>query len=154
MENLFESGRPEQPAGPGTAAAGRAASRTEGSALRSDSGSAPERSLPPPSAGRAPTAPAPCLGRAPATRTVLNPRDPARPHRIGRSSAPSAQYPPLRSAPPCPAVPVALTLRAAVTTPPGSAQPPAHPRTSGTRPSLPVMRGRAPLLTSGRDAAL
>lgn len=165
MENLFEAGRPEKPAGARRRAAVPARPRYDSSgegrfrgpkAPRFAPTADPRPSAPrrPPAAGRAPAAPAPRLGRAPATRMALSRRGPARPQRIGRSPAPSAPCPPLHSASPGPAVPVALTLRAAVTTPPGSAQPPAHPRTSGTRPSLPVMRGRVLLLTSGRDAAL
>lgn len=44
------------PHGPGTTAAGRAASGAEGAALRSDRGSAPERFPLPTAAGRAPAA--------------------------------------------------------------------------------------------------
>lgn len=163
MENLFESGRPEQPAGPGTAAAGRAASRTEGSALRSDSGSAPERSLPPPSAGRAPTAP----------RSVPRPRpghshgaEPAGPGPAASNRAELGALRPVPAAPLRSALPRrtgrahpprcgdnAAGIRPAARAPPHFRDTPVTSRYARARPAPHFRPQRGALIGSGRTRA-
>ncbi|XP_054027074.1 uncharacterized protein LOC128898242 [Dryobates pubescens] len=127
-------------------------------ALTSDSG-CPQRlegraralGSPLPHRDRAPTLPAAHGQRGAAWPAPPGPSWTAspRPGPTAPRSRPSPHPGPHRSPAP-PYRPCSLSLRAAVTTPPGSAQPPAHPRTSGTRPSLPVIQDPASHLTSGR----